>query len=493
MKKATLKKGEDFGLNIKQEEDFSNWYQQLLIKAELIDFTDISGCYVLKPNSFAIWEQIQSTFDVMIKKDGVKNAYFPCLVTEKALKSESDNFNGFVPEVAWITKCGNKDLDNVIALRPTSEAIIYPIFSKWIRSYRDLPVRVNQWCNVVRWEMKRCMPFIRSREFLWQEGHSMFATKEEADNEVYKVLEFYRILYEDFLAIPVTKGKKTDKEKFAGAVYTTTVEAFVPHTGRSIQAATSHSLGQNFSRAFDIKFEEKDHTTTFAWQNSWGLSTRSIGAMIMIHGDNQGLRLPPRIAPTHVVIVPIGKEDIVTVCHKIATSLERVRVRVDESDASPGSKFADSELHGIPVRIEVGARDLKTSSVTVYRRDLQSKQTMLLSDLAVQIPRLLDDIHDTMLLNAQTIKKNRTKQVITYEEFIVALDDNCIALVPFCLSVECENNIKTRTKSEDSIAKSNRSIKSLCRPLDQPVLSHDTKCFGCDNRAVEWCLFGKSY
>jgi len=259
-----------------------------------VEYTDISGCYTLRPNSFAMWEAVTKYLDDLIKKDGVKNAYFPCFVSSKALTAEADNFEGFCPEVAWVTKSGEADLAEPIALRPTSETIMYPMFAKWVHSHRDLPLRLNQWCNVVRWEMSRCVPFIRSREFLWQEGHSAYATQEEADKEVLDILGFYQSVYEDLLAVPVTRGRKTDMEKFAGAAYTTTLEAFVASNGRSVQACTSHSLGQNFSKVFKIQFEDANKEKQFAWQNSWGFSTRSLGVTIMVHGDDKGLKFPPR-------------------------------------------------------------------------------------------------------------------------------------------------------------------------------------------------------
>jgi len=296
------------GITAKKNEDFSDWYIQTLLKAELIEYTDISGCNVFRPGCFAIWEMIQQWFDHEIKKIGVKNAYFPCFVSERSLSKESEFIKGFSPEVAWVTKAGDKDLNEKIAIRPTSETIMYPLFHKWIRSHRDLPLKLNQWCNVVRWEFKHPVPFLRGREFLWQEGHSAFATKEEADEEVLQILEIYRQVYEDLLAVPVIKGRKTEEEKFSGALYTTTVEAFIDSSGRAIQAATSHCLGQNFAKAFDIKFEGKDkdkEEKEFVWQNSWGLSTRSLGVTIMVHGDDNGLVLPPRVASIQIVVVPI--------------------------------------------------------------------------------------------------------------------------------------------------------------------------------------------
>lgn len=290
-------------------DDFSKWYQELVVASELIAYYDVSGCYILRPWAFAMWEVVQRWFDDHIKKLGVQNAYFPLFITEDVLNTEKDHVEGFAPEVAWVTRSGTTPMEKPIAIRPTSETAMYPYFAQWIRSHRDLPLRLNQWTNVVRWEFKYPTPFIRSREFLWQEGHTAFATKEEADEEVLAILELYRRVYEELLAVPVTKGRKSTKEQFAGALYTTTVEAFIPETGRGIQGATSHCLGQNFSRMFGIEFETEERTKAHAWQNSWGLTTRTLGVMVMTHADDKGLVLPPRVAPKQVVIIPIPKSN----------------------------------------------------------------------------------------------------------------------------------------------------------------------------------------
>jgi len=505
-KQAQFQKGEDLGITVKREENFSEWFIQVLTKAELIDYTDISGCYVFRPNSYALWESIQRQFDDMIKKDGVKNAYFPCFVSERALKAEADNFEGFCPEVAWVTKSGNTQLENPIALRPTSETIMYPMFKKWVRSHRDLPIRVNQWCNVVRWEMKRCVPFLRSREFLWQEGHSIFASKEEADKEVLTILEFYRRIYEELLAVPVTKGKKTDLEKFAGADYTTTVEAYIAPNGRAIQAATSHSLGQNFSKVFDIKYESSGKQTMFGWQNSWGLSTRSVGVAIMVHGDDKGLRLPPRVAPIQIVIVPIpkkGAEDAINgKAHEIEALLSKAgfRVEVDKRENKPGWKYNYWETRGIPLRLEIGDKDLQKNAVMVCRRDTGKKESFSVDDLLTKIPATLDDMHNAMFDAAKAVKAAHTKTAVTFSEFITFLNDKNIVLVPFCCGSDCEEKVKERSKNEsvaqatDEVVGLTGSAKSLCRPFDQPELKANTKCFGeCGADAKEWCLFGRSY
>jgi prolyl-tRNA synthetase len=505
-KKVDLKKGEDLGITIKRDENFSEWFIQILTKGELIDYTEISGCYVFRPNSYALWEAIQAFFDAKIKKDGVKNAYFPCFVSKKALEAEKENFEGFCPEVAWVTKSGESELAEPIALRPTSETIMYPMFSKWVRSHRDLPLRLNQWCNVVRWEMKRCVPFLRSREFLWQEGHSVFATQAEAEKEVLTILDFYRSVYEDLLAVPVTKGRKTDAEKFAGADYTTTIEAYVSANGRAVQAATSHHLGQAFAKVFKIEFENDEKKRVCGWQNSWGLSTRTIGVMIMVHGDDKGLRLPPRVAPIQIVIVPIPKKGIEdklnAKCDEIAGDLHKIglRVEVDKRDNKPGWKYNDSETRGIPIRLEIGEKDLNNNSAFVYRRDTQKKEAIPFAELCTKIPHLLDDIHNHLYAEAKKIKTERTKQATSFSQFVTFLNEKCIVLVPFCCKGPCEDHVKDRSKKESVAQKSDEDIgltgsaKSLCIPFEQPDLPAGTKCFGeCGADAVKWCLFGRSY
>jgi prolyl-tRNA synthetase len=325
------------GLSAKKEEDFANWYTQAITLSEMIDYSDISGCYVLRPWSFFIWESIQQYFDNEIKKLGVKNSYFPLFVSERALMTEKDHIEGFAPEVAWVTKCGKNDLAEPIAIRPTSETIMYPFFAKWIRSHRDLPLELNQWSNVVRWEFKDATPFLRSREFLWQEGHTAHDTYENAQHRVRSILDLYALVYEYLLAVPVVKGMKTEAEKFAGAHHTTTVEAYINGSGRAIQGATSHNLGQNFGKMFKINFEDEKGEKQIPWQTSWGLTTRAIGVAVMVHGDNKGLVLPPRVAPVQAIICPIATKDVdyadlVRYCDDIRHELKKNGVRADIDD-----------------------------------------------------------------------------------------------------------------------------------------------------------------
>lgn len=350
-------------LEVKKGDDFALWYQQLVTRSDLIEYYDISGCYILRPYAYRMWEMIQQFFDAEIKKLGVQNAYFPLFISKSALTREKDHVEGFAPEVAWVTRAGDTELEEEIAVRPTSETIMYPAYAKWIRSHRDLPLRLNQWCSVVRWEFSNPTPFIRSREFLWQEGHTAFAKKAEADEEVLQILELYRRVYEEMLAVPVIKGRKTEREKFAGGDYTTTVEAFIPATGRGIQGATSHHLGQNFSKMFEIYFSDENHSRQLVFQNSWGLTTRTLGVMIMVHSDDKGLVLPPRMAPHQVVIVPIfyndkEKEAIYQRAREIREELTTAGIRVhfdDRDNYNPGWKFNDWELRGVPLRLELGA------------------------------------------------------------------------------------------------------------------------------------------
>eukprot|EP01125_Pyxidicula_operculata_P006829 TRINITY_DN2345_c0_g1_i1.p1 TRINITY_DN2345_c0_g1~~TRINITY_DN2345_c0_g1_i1.p1 ORF type:complete len:523 (-),score=117.29 TRINITY_DN2345_c0_g1_i1:67-1599(-) len=494
------------GVDATRESDFSEWYVQAITRAELIEYTDISGCYVLRPWSFSIWESVTSFFDSEIKKLGVKNAYFPCFVSKSALEAEESHIDGFKPEVAWVTKSGDSELKEHIALRPTSETIMYPMFSKWIRSHRDLPLKLNQWCNVVRWEFKHPVPFLRSREFLWQEGHSAFATQAEADVEVLQILNLYKRVYEELLAVPVVTGKKTEKEKFAGGLYTTTCEAYIEPNGRGIQAATSHCLGQNFAKIFNINFENDKGEKDLAWQNSWGLTTRSIGIMLMVHGDNKGIVMPPRVAPVQVVLVPIYKgknNDVVNAkCNEITKQLADagVRAEADLRDTyRPGWKYSHWELKGVPIRIELGERDITNNQVVLCRRDDGSKSSVSIDNLAASVKETLEKIQTSLFEKAKEKRDNRYKTAKTWEEFLKHLNDKNTVLVPFCCGSDCEGEVKDRSAKESKAQTTDEkfqltgSAKSLCIPFEQPALESGTKCFACDKDAVSWTYFGRSY
>ena len=489
----------------KKFENFSDWYSDVIIKSEMIEYYDISGCYILRPWSYQIWEIIQKFFDEKIKEIGVENAYFPLFVSYKALNQEKDHVEGFKPEVAWVTKSGEKELEIPIAIRPTSETIMYPSYSKWIRSHRDLPLKLNQWTNVVRWEFKNPTPFIRTREFLWQEGHTAHATLEEADKQVFDILELYRQVYEDLLAVPVIPGRKSENEKFAGGFYTTTVETLIPANGKGIQCATSHNLGQNFSKMFDIKFLSEKREESYVWQTSWGLTTRSIGVMVMTHGDDTGLVLPPRVAPIQVILVPIitSKDDpklIKDKMHEIAADLKaaKVRTKVDDSDIhNPGWKFAHWELKGVPIRIEYGKKDMEKGQVTIFCRDNKERLQIKFADVTETIKKLIDTIQHRIFNKAKSELDAKKKTAIDFESFLKLISDNNMVLTPWCNVQQCEEKVKAAVKDESEKSgldeKVAGSCKTLCIPLQQTGVQEDEKCFFCGAKAQVHVVWGRSY
>eukprot|EP00878_Enallax_costatus_P002799 GHUV01002991.1.p1 GENE.GHUV01002991.1~~GHUV01002991.1.p1 ORF type:complete len:549 (+),score=178.34 GHUV01002991.1:215-1861(+) len=494
-----VKKETKLGLSAKKEEDFPTWYSELVVASELISYYDVSGCYILRPWAFAMWEVVQRWFDDNIKKLGVQNAYFPMFITEDVLNTEKDHVEGFAPEVAWVTRAGSREMEKPIAIRPTSETVMYPYYAQWIRSHRDLPLRLNQWTNVVRWEFKYPTPFIRSREFLWQEGHTAFATKEEADTEVRQILDFYAGVYEYLLAVPVTKGKKSEKEKFAGALYTTTVEAFIPENGRGVQGGTSHCLGQNFSKMFGIEFETEDHGKSHAWQNSWGLTTRSLGVMIMTHGDDKGLVLPPRVAPKQTVIIPIPKsssapelvEEMFAQVRTFKQQLEAAGVRVEtdfRTNYTPGWKYNHWELRGVPVRIELGPKDMENKTVVMARRDTGAKEFVQWDQVATRLPQLLEEIQNDMFNKAKTRYDACVEKVTTWDEFMAALTNKHMALAPWADDETVEEDVKKRSATADAMG-----AKTLCIPFEQPELPEGTLCFASGKPAKNWALWGRSY
>jgi prolyl-tRNA synthetase len=474
------------GLTATKEDDFSEWFTQLIQKAELIEYSPVSGCYILRPNSYSIWEKVRDFFDKLIKDDGVQNAYFPLFIPESLLTKEADHVEGFAPEVAWVETGGSTKLKERLAVRPTSETIMYDAYSKWIRSHTDLPIRLNQWNNVVRWEFKHCTPFLRSREFLWQEGHSAFATEKEVAKDTLKMLDFYAHTFEELYAIPTLKGKKSDSEKFAGAQYTLSVEAFLPN-GKAIQGATSHHLGQNFGQAFDIRFTDKDQKEQYVWQNSWGLSTRSIGVMTIMHSDDKGLVLPPKVAHTHAVIVPILFDDskikVLEETQKIKQKLQKagLTVHVDDREGySPGWKFNEWEMKGVPLRLELGPRDLQNKQVMVARRDTGEKQALPIAGIEKSCELLLDKIQDNLFNNAKKLLKESIVEVQTFKEAEKAFKDQKIVYTQWCGHAHCEEDIKEKT-----------TAKSLNSPLKQDPVSGN--CFHCKEPARFWFYFGKSY
>ena len=527
-KASSAKKKEGAALisiDVAKEDDFPGWYQQVLTKGDMLDYYDVSGCYILKPAAWHVWECVQAYLNERIKKVGVRNCAFPLFVSQDVLEKEKAHIEGFAAEVAWVTHAGKSPLEKKIAIRPTSETVMYPYYAKWIRSHRDLPLQLNQWNSVVRWEFKHPMPFLRTREFHWQEGHCAHLTAEGCAKEVLQMLEFYAGIYEDLLAVPVVRGRKTDKEKFAGGDWSSTVEGYIPTTGRGIQAGTSHFLGQNFSKMFGITVEDpsakegEKKPAVNVWQNSWGFSTRSIGIMVMLHGDNRGLVIPPRVAEIQVVIVPVGinakmsneeKEALYNQVDALATVLRAVDVRVatDQRDGySPGWKFNEWEQKGVPLRLEFGPGESKGHYVTTSRRDLppkESKGQIPITELNTEVPKLLEQIQADMYARADDSFRTHRVQVTKWEDFVPALDEKNVVLIPHCLTEECEDKIKELSARKDlgDVPQDDKApsmgAKSLCVPAQQPepaIVKGETKCCNpkCTKNAEAWCMFGRSY
>ncbi|KYN04470.1 Bifunctional aminoacyl-tRNA synthetase, partial [Cyphomyrmex costatus] len=512
------KTGTRLGLEAKKEENFTDWYSQVITKSGMIEYYDVSGCYILRPWSFSIWKIVKEFIDKEITDTGVQECYFPIFVTRSVLEKEKAHITDFAPEVAWVTKYGETDLAEPIAIRPTSETIMYPAYAKWLRSDTELPLRLNQWNNVVRWEFKDPKPFLRTREFLWQEGHTAFATKAEAEAEVLMILDLYARVYEDLLAVPVIKGRKTEKEKFAGGEYTTTVEAFIPINGRAIQGATSHYLGQNFSKMFNIQVEgiEGREEKTFVYQNSWGLTTRTIGVMIMVHGDDRGLVLPPNIAPIQIIVIPCGiavnmdehtKESILKKCDWLVRHLGqegKFRVKSDcRFSRTPGWKFNHWELKGVPIRLEVGPKDLLKNQVTVVRRDNSQRTAIEIcnDNIIAPLTSILNDVQRQLLSRARSELNEHIKQVEKWSNFNPELNKKNLLLAPFCGDPACEDKIKEDSKEDKSESTESGSLmgaKSLCIPFDQPKITRsldELKCIhhSCRNKPKFYTLFGRSY
>uniref|UniRef100_A0A8C6VY94 Bifunctional glutamate/proline--tRNA ligase n=1 Tax=Nothobranchius furzeri TaxID=105023 RepID=A0A8C6VY94_NOTFU len=504
------KKQTRLGLEAKKEENLADWYSQVITKAEMIEYYDVSGCYVLRPWSYSIWEAIKEFFDKEIRKLGVENCYFPMFVSQAALEKEKSHIADFAPEVAWVTRSGKTELAEPIAVRPTSETVMYPAYAKWVQSHRDLPIKLNQWCNVVRWEFKHPQPFLRTREFLWQEGHTAFATKEEAAEEVLQILDLYARVYEELMAIPVVKGRKTEKEKFAGGDYTTTVEAFISASGRAIQGATSHHLGQNFSKMFEIVFEDpkKPGEKQLAFQNSWGITTRTIGVLTMVHGDNMGLVLPPRVACLQVVIIPCGitaalpeqeKDALLALCSTYLSRLldAGVRVKTDlRENYSPGWKFNHWELKGVPVRLEVGPKDMQQKHCVAVRRDSGEKVKIPEAEVEKKLVTMLEDIQNSLFKKASDDLQSHMVAADTMEQFQKDLDQGRIVQIPFCGGIECEDWIKKTTAKDQDLEPGAPSMgaKSLCIPFSPlKTLQPGQMCVSGKEPAQHYTLFGRSY
>ena len=465
------------------DEDFAQWYTDIVLKADLADYTDTKGCIVIKPYGYAIWENIKEYTDKAFKKTGVKNVYFPLLIPENLLQKEKDHVEGFAPEVAWVTTGGGKELEEKLYIRPTSEPLFCRMYAKWLKSWRDLPMKYNQWCNVLRWE-KETRPILRSREFYWQEGHTIHETEEEARVLTMEMLDVYADTIENLLAIPVLKGKKTESEKFAGAVDTYTVETLM-QDGRAIQAGTSHYIGQNFTKPFGVKFQDKNGKEEFAYHTSWGTSTRLIGAMIMAHGDNRGLKLPPKVAPIQVVIVPVAanKPGVIEKATELYQTLSKNnRVKLDDRDQyTPGYKFNYWEMKGVPVRIEIGPRDLENGECIVVRRDTLEKNTVKLSELEEYVEKLLVDIQKNMYEMAMEVRNRRTNEAHDMDEFKTKLDENQGYIkAMWCGNEECEDKIKELT-----------GAKSRCIPFEEEHI--DDKCVCCGRPSKNLVYWGRQY
>jgi prolyl-tRNA synthetase len=469
-----------------QSEDFSRWYLDVVRKAELADYSPVKGCMVIRPYGYAMWEHLQRELDTRIKATGHVNAYFPLFIPESLLMREAEHVEGFAPQVAWVTKGGTEELEEKLIVRPTSETIIGVMYQKWIQSWRDLPVLINQWANVVRWE-KVTRPFLRTTEFLWQEGHTAHETEEEAQEETLKILALYKDVCENVLAVPVVDGRKSESEKFAGASRTYSIEALMGD-GRALQAGTSHNLGQNFAKAFEIQFQGRDKSLQYAWTTSWGVTTRLIGALIMTHGDDSGLMLPPKVAPWQVVIVPIPrgnwKETVLPKCEEIRAQLTaagiRVRLDADESQ-TPGWKFSEYEMRGVPLRLEIGPKDIEKNAVFAARRDTREKQSLPMDGLADRIHGLLDDIQAGLLAKARAFREEHTSRTASYDEFKQIMEGRPGFVVsPWCESAQCEAEIKAETQA---------TVRNI--PFGQNTPTEP--CIKCGKPAQVYAWFAKAY
>ena len=462
--------------------DFSQWYTDVILKSQMVDYAPVRGCMIMRPYGYAIWERIREEMDKRFKETGHENVYMPMLIPESLLLKEAEHVEGFAPEVAWVTQGGSEKLQERLAIRPTSETIFCAMYSKWVSSWRDLPMKYNQWCSVMRWE-KSTRPFLRTSEFLWQEGHTIHATAEEAQEETMKMLEVYREVAEDELAMPVLVGQKSDKEKFAGARATYSMEAMM-QDGKALQAGTSHNFGTNFAEAYNIQFSNKEGKLEYVYETSWGVSTRLIGAIIMTHGDERGLKLPPRIAPIQVVIVPIAahKGGVLEKCAEVAAELKEAgyRVKLDDRDTlSPGFKFNDWELKGVPVRLEIGPRDLENGQCVLFRRDTYEKQTVKLDELTTAIPALLDDIQKTMYQLALDFQQAHIHEAHDLDELGKAVDGG-FAKAMWCGDRACEDKIKEQF---------NATSRNM--PFDQTAI--DDHCVCCGKPAKKLIYFAKAY
>lgn len=463
------------------EEDFAQWYTDIVKKAELVEYSGVKGCMYIRPAGYAIWELIQKELDRRFKETGVENVYMPMFIPESLLDKEKDHVEGFAPEVAWVTHGGGEKLAERLCVRPTSETLFCDLYSKIVGSYRDLPKVYNQWCSVVRWE-KTTRPFLRSMEFLWQEGHTAHATEEEAEARTIQMLNLYADFCEQVLAMPVIRGRKTDKEKFAGAQATYTIEALM-HDGKALQSGTSHNFGDGFARAFNIQYTDKDNKLQFVHQTSWGMTTRLIGAVIMVHGDNSGLVLPPAVAPIQAVVIPVrqDKEGVLDKAREIGDRLKAFRVKVDDSDKTPGWKFAEHEMRGVPLRIEIGPKDIEANQAVVARRDTGEKVKISLDELETKVGELLETMQKEMLLRAKAHRDAHTYAALNMDE-MMDIADNKPGFIKamWCGDRACEDELKDKA-----------GVSSRCMPFAQEKLA-DT-CVCCGKPATKMVIWGKAY
>ena len=478
---------EKIGITVSKNDDFSDWYTQVVLKAELADYAPVKGLIVLRPDGYAIWESIKKSLDEKFAKLGIRNGFLPILIPESLLSREKRHFAGFIPQVFWVTQSGESELGDRLALRPTSETLAYSLYSKWIKSWRDLPLKINFWNTALRAEIKSTKPFLRTSEFLWQEGHTVHTSKEEAEKEVMNILQVYKSTIEKELAIPVVTGKKSEKEKFVGAVYTTTMESIMPD-GKALQMGTSHFLGQNFSKPFEVKFADKDNVENFAWQTSWGVSWRLIGAMIMTHGDDIGLVLPHKVAPVQVVIIPIyysdeEKQKVLKKANEIQNIFVKKNIRVhvdDREELTPGYKFHDWELRGIPLRVEIGPKDIEKNKVVLAKRHNKEKLDLSFDEINEKIESILDDIQKQMLVAAKKILEKMTCDVSNYDEFKSELEKGGFLQSPWCGKEECEAKIKEETSAEIRVI-----------PFESENSSK--KCVYCNEQSVSIPIFARGY
>ena len=477
----------EVGITASKNDDFSEWYTQVVIKAELADYAPVKGLIVLRPDGYSIWESIKESLDKKLKETGHRNGFLPVLIPESLLGKEKKHFEGFNPEVFWVTQSGDSEIGDRLALRPTSETLAYSLYSKWIKSWRDLPLKINFWNSALRAEITGTKPFLRTSEFLWQEGHTVHATQDEAENEVMEILNIYKKTIEEELAIPVITGKKSEKDKFVGAVYTTTLESLMPD-GKALQMGTSHFLGQNFSKPFDVKYLDENNNEIFAWQTSWGVSWRLIGGMIMTHSDDKGLVLPPKVSPIQVVIIPIyySKEDrekIILEANKIKDSLSNNNVRVeldDRDNLTPGFKFNDWELKGIPIRIEIGPKDIEKNQVVMARRYNQTKDDISLDKVSETLNLELENIQQQMFVNAKKILDERVVRVSEYQQFKEELKSGKMIDCSWCGNQTCEDKIKEEMGADLRVI-----------PFDDTQKSET--CIYCKNSGTTNALFAKGY